>query len=135
MGRKNGWIFFWIFFSIWSIWKWIGSMPVDFFSFLTKTQDNAEKLHKNGQNKAFLGGFTPLSWVSVKNKKNPHAWNQSTSILTIWKRKFNKISSHFCGPPILKDNFFHNQTWSANILEFSYGNTYFFCRFGFSIEF
>ena len=58
VGRKNGLIFYWIFFSIWSIWKWIGSMHVDFF-FLTKTQDNGEKLLKNGQNKAYFCSVGP----------------------------------------------------------------------------
>ena len=88
---------------------------------------NAARLIKN---RPYFGHFWAvfLNYLGSQSKikKNPHAWNQSTSILTIWKRKFNKISSHFCGPPILKDKFFHNQTWSANILEFSYGNTYFF---------
>ena len=40
---KNSWIFCKSFFSIWSIWKWIGAMKEDFFRFWLRH----EKIEKN----------------------------------------------------------------------------------------
>ena len=71
VGCKNGWIFYWIFFSIWSIWKWIGSMHVDFFYFWPRPKIMEKTPPKKGLILAiFVQFFSIILGLGQKWKKS-----------------------------------------------------------------